>query len=116
MSPLQFPTQLTPLHLAAWFKSSGPVVQVLIEAGAKIEARDGLQRTPLHWAAAWDNTEGVDQLIKAKEQVNVLTCGNLSPLFMAARNNQRDSVVALCKAGAVPNLGRNPRSWSATYF
>ena len=38
----------------------------------------------------------------------VLTSGNYSPLWYAAYNNQRDSVVALCKAGADPDLGHSP--------
>ena len=107
LPPLQFPTQMTALHLAARYKSSGPVVQVLIEAGAEIEARADWQMTPLHFAAFY-NTEGVDQLIKANAKVNVLSRGNESPLSYAARENRRDSVVALCKAGADPDLGHSP--------
>ena len=137
MPPLQFPTQLTPLHVAVFYKSSGPVLRVLIEAGAEIEARDSNEKSPLHWAAiynteaipvlleagadteartnsqdtplhltiAYYNTKGVKPLIDANANVNALNGFNYSPLFLALVRDQRDSVVALCNAGADSDLG-----------
>ena len=98
---------MTPLHLAGRFKSSGPVVSLLINAGSDIEARNSDQYTPLHLAAKF-NPEAMKQLIASNAKVNVLSSGDYSPLWFAAVNNQRDSVVALCKAGADPDLGDSP--------
>ena len=43
-----FPTQVTPLHLAAYFKSSATVVSTLLQAGANVDALDSDQMSPLH--------------------------------------------------------------------
>ena len=62
---MKFPTQLTALHLAAEFKSSGPVLLALIEAGADINAQDSDKRTPLFNAAFGNHREGVVTLCNA---------------------------------------------------
>ena len=67
--------------------------------------------TPLHVAAEY-NPEATKLLIASNAKVNVLNRVNKSPLFLAACFNQRDSVVALCKAGADPHLGQSPLSSS----
>ena len=45
-----FPTQVTPLHLAALFESSTTVVSTLVQAGSNLDALDSDQESPLHWA------------------------------------------------------------------
>ena len=107
LPPSQFPTQLTALHLAAWFKSSVPVVSALLEAGSDPNLRDSKQRSALHWAAEC-NPQIVPVIIQHGAEVNLLDGANESPLFRAAENNNRDAVVALCNAGGDPRLGADP--------
>jgi ankyrin repeat protein len=97
----------TPLHRAAEYNPSADVIKALVDKGADIEARDNYQWTPLH-RAAWLNPGKVKILIECGANVNVLTSGQGSPLFFAALKNNREAVIELCKAGAKPQLGRNP--------
>ena len=102
---------MTALHLVGLYKSSAPVVRALIEAGAEVEALDGGQDSPLHYAARF-NPAAVQVLVQANAKVNVLNKWNNSPLYWAARKNQSEAVVCLCKAGADPHLGNSPLSSS----
>ena len=101
---------MTALHLVGVGKSSAPVVKALIEAGAEVEALDGDQQSPLHYAAQF-NPEAVQVLVQANAKVNVLNKWNCSPLYWAARNHS-EAVVCLCKAGADSHLGNSPLSSS----
>ena len=102
---------MTALHLAAWFDKSGSGVRALVEAGAEINALNNFQETPLHLAANW-NPAAVPILLAANAEVNLLDINNDSPLLYAAGNNQPECVVALCKAGADPHLGKSPLTHS----
>ena len=53
---------LTPLHLAA-FGPDVRLVETLVEAGADLNARDGLGRTPLHLAALAGRSEAIRTLV-----------------------------------------------------
>ena len=59
---------------------------------------------------ASDNPEAVKALIEARARVNVLDGDNRSPLWHAVADNNPDSVVALCNAGADPDLGKSAHS------
>ena len=104
-----FPLQVTPLHLAVWFKSSAAVVSALIQAGANVDALDTDQYSPLHHASKW-NPAVVPVLIGARCKVNLLDKGQWSPLYYAAARMSRDrsAVAALMSAGADPHLGNSP--------
>ena len=106
-----FPTQVTALHLAAWKKTSVPVVSALLEAGSDPNVRDSEQSSALHWAAVY-NAQIIPVMIQHGAEVNLLDCYNSSPLYRAAVNNNRDAVVALCNAGGDPRLGDNPLTHS----
>jgi uncharacterized protein len=60
----------TPLMLAS-FEGHASMVDVLIQAGAKIDQRDSMQRTALFYAASGTNVESVDSLLRAGADVNV---------------------------------------------
>ena len=99
-----------PLHDAALFNSAS-VVATLIEAKADVHAQGCRQQTPLHYAAGsyMDNKAAIIQLLlAAKAKVNILDEGQHSPLFLAAKMSDKQSVILLCEAGADPNLGISP--------
>ena len=99
---------MTPLHLAANFKSSAAVVNTLIEAGADIDALDSVQRSPLHYASI-GNPAVVPVLIGAGCKVNLLDEYQQSPLLFAAWvSKDRSAVAALMSAAADPHLGNSP--------
>ena len=83
---------------------------MLLEAGSDPNARDDLQKSPLHWAAQC-NPKVIPHLLKYKAEVNLLDKYNRSPLLFAAKYNNGDAVVALCNAGGDPRLGINPLAY-----
>jgi len=100
--------ETTPLHIAAWSKSSAEVVSTLIQAGANVDALDGNQQSPLHHASNW-NPAVVPVLIGAGCKVNLLDNIQRSPLYYAALSGKdRSAVLALLQAGADPHLGESP--------
>ena len=106
VTPL-FILQMTVLHLAALYICSAELVQVLIEAGADVNAVNSWQDSPLHLASE-QNPAVVPVLLEAGAKVNVLDKWRHSPLFKAAEWNQEASVVALMAASADPHLGGSP--------
>ena len=102
-----FPTQLTPLHLAAQFKSSATVFSTLVQAGANVDALTSNQESPLHLASD-KNPAVVPVLIGAGCKVNLLNKHQSSPLLYAALSKDRSAVLALLQAGADPHLGESP--------
>ena len=98
---------MTPLHLAAWFRSSASVVRTLIDAGSNVNVLDSLQSSPLHYASM-ENPAVVPVLLAAGANVNQLDSFQHSPLADAARWDRREVVFALIKASADPHLGKSP--------
>ena len=99
---------MTPLHLAARFKSSATVVSSLVQAGANVDALDSNQMSPLH-LASFENPAVVPVLIGGGCKVNLLNDIQSSPLWYAAMLCQdRSAVAALMSAAADPHLGRSP--------
>ena len=89
-------TGKTPLHLAAIL--GGPsTVQVLLNAGADVNARDGADQTPLHNAA---NSSIVQVLLAAGADVNARDGNDRTPLHNAANLT---IIQALLAAGADVN-------------
>lgn len=82
----------TPLMHAASIGSI-EAMRLLMKAGADVNARNGLDATPLVWAAA--NAEKAKLLIDAGAQVNVRTKMMRTPLMMAAAAPGNSATVKL---------------------
>ncbi|XP_046557648.1 uncharacterized protein LOC124266880 isoform X8 [Haliotis rubra] len=94
----------TPLHRAAGSVSVGKSVNVLLEAGAKVNVQNKTGNAPLHEAAGWGSVESVDVLLQAGADVNVQDKTGSTPLHEAARWGSVESVDVLLKAGAEFNV------------
>ena len=97
---------MTPLHLAAEFKSSAAVVNALIEAGADIDALDSVHRSPLHYASIVEfksSTTVVSTLVQAGANLDALDSAQNSPLHLASCWNKA-VVPVLIGAGCKVNL------------
>ena len=90
----------TPLNKAAGYNENPAVSEVLLAAGAKLEARASLQNTPLHWAAGNKNSAVVQVLLAAGAELEVRNEDGFTPLHRAAMNKNLAVIQALIDAGA----------------
>ena len=94
-----YPPGVTPLHLAAWHNPNPDVAEVLIRAGADLEARPGLGGTPLCFAARYQDTPGMVELLvrSGAETGGAVPC--------AAGNENPEIIRTLIAAGASLSRG-----------
>ncbi|MCU0849318.1 MAG: ankyrin repeat domain-containing protein [Spirochaetes bacterium] len=91
----------TPLH---WAARVGDIdaLNLLIDEGAAIDARDDEGHTPLRDAVEMGRTEIVKRLLSLKADPNARGEDSRTPLFETTTN--RDCIAALVEAGADPNV------------
>ena len=96
----------TPLHEAA--RAGHRIfIELLLRNGAKLEAKDKFEYTPLHTAALYKQGEAVQALLDAGANINA-RCVDGKPVHLAATraeylNSSPDPLNLLVKAGANPN-------------
>lgn len=88
----------TALHAAAYTNQSPAIIVALLEAGADLEARNLLGRTPLHSAADGDFPAIVAALLDAGAEVNPTDRFGRTPLDRA---RHPDIIALLLEAGGV---------------
>jgi ankyrin repeat protein len=84
----------TPLHYAAWFGSSTAILQVLLDRGAKIDALNDRQITPLYFASVAGHESQVKLLLERGADRSIASKTGYTAL-RAARVKGLDGVVAL---------------------
>lgn len=92
---------LTPLHLAA----EPGMVEALVAAGAEIDARNDLGRTPLHQAAGYRDANVVEALLDAGADPTLEDREGNRPADLAERNSRidQDSAVMRRLRGSATN-------------
>ncbi len=88
---------LYPLHAAA---AKGEVERLRSAPGAVSEARDSLERTPLHLAAAFGESSTVSWLLEQGADANATAAGGWTPLHFAAMYGHAETIATLVSAGA----------------
>src|SRR5215471_15803732 len=79
-------------------------VQTLLKQKADVNGAQGDGSTALHWAAFRDDLETARALLKAGADVNPKTrLGEMTPLFIAAKNGNSEMIELLLGAGAGAN-------------
>ena len=107
---------VTPL-LQAITKSKLEVVRVLLNHGARCDAKDSNQDTPLHFAAAGKEPKILQELIKSFKSnndynIDIHNFYKRTPLHAACEKRKEQCVEVLLKAGAALNvqdcMGKTP--------
>lgn len=80
------------------------VASLLLEKGARVDARDEDERTPLHRAARGGQEKCVQLLLKHGADVNAQDFGGNTPLHVAAKKGLLQSVKALLEGKATKDV------------
>lgn len=90
---------------------------VLLRQGARVDARDAEQRTPLMYAAMWGHGRVVGLLLKEAADWEARDAAGRTPLSHAAQHGRVEAMRRLIKQGAHPASGDNegiqPLLWAA---
>ena len=89
----------TPLHWAC-LRTDIDALAPLLQAGADVDARDFLGRTPLLLGIKCDRTDLLEPLIAAGADINAPTRTGMTPLFEAVRQNAAGVFEFLLRRGA----------------
>ena len=96
--------EITPLHYAVHLGNGQPeIVNLLLEKGANVKAKDRVGMTALHMAAQLGYAEIAQLLTNFNADINARTgflIINETPLSLAAKNGHADVVMVLLCAGA----------------
>ncbi|MEQ2165971.1 hypothetical protein GOODEAATRI_022705 [Goodea atripinnis] len=93
----------TPLHLAAGYNRVR-IVQLLLQHGADVHAKDKGGLVPLHNACSYGHYEVTELLLKHGACVNAMDLWQFNPLHEAASKNRVEVCSLLLSHGADPTL------------
>ncbi|XP_058801079.1 ankyrin-3-like [Phymastichus coffea] len=99
----------TPLHLAVNLGSL-EIVQMLLNKGESVNARNCNHETPLVVACKMKKTELIDTLLSAGEIKNILNRENLSHMHIACMRNRVDIVKKFLQGGELIDWQVHPNS------
>ncbi|KMQ92709.1 ankyrin repeat domain-containing protein 49-like protein [Lasius niger] len=84
----------TPLHRAC-YGNNIEVVEYLLGAGAKIDAKTQDEWQPLHSACCWNNTECAEALIASGADINATSKGDQTPLHLVSASSHNSPALQL---------------------
>ena len=108
-----------PLHYALRGRNF-KIIQLLVDAGADVNAFDGNGFAAMHFAAANKNKAVIELLIAKDAKIDVVSKNNgMTPLFFAAREGHKHIAALLLEKGARIDGVINPkaadRPWTPLY-
>jgi hypothetical protein len=86
------------------YNSRRDLVDLLINRGADVDARNHRQDTPLHWACQFGDRVIVQRLIQAGCNVHARETQAQTPIFMAVSAGQVEIVQLLIRSGSSVNV------------
>lgn len=91
------------------------LVNLLVERGADLEAKDSMGLTALFHAVRNANTEGLKALVEAGADLNVTARNGQRPVDLASQFDRADELYVLLQAGADADAGESkipPKEWA----
>ncbi|RYP18847.1 hypothetical protein DL767_009749 [Monosporascus sp. MG133] len=85
----------------------GGTVRRLLGTGARINSKDEIGKTPLHWASENGHDTVVKQLLQGGADANAKDKAGWTPLHLASRNGRDTVVKQLLEGGADANAKHN---------
>ena len=103
---------ITPLQVAAKTENSEEAIELLVNAGADLEAKDKSKYTPLIYACKYNNYENVKMLVKLGANINNKTSRGRNALHISLEDDNKDISKFLIENGIntelVDNYNRLP--------
>jgi ankyrin repeat protein len=96
-------SEVTPLISAA-AAGSVPVLKRLLDAGARLDSRDSLGYTALHWATMRNTSNALAFLLERGANPNIQDREGATPLLLAIRDNYEAAALLLLEHKADPNI------------
>lgn len=91
----------TPLHIISLTSDNEKIFHILLNAGAKVNAKDHYGVTPLHLVAHYSKNVNIMKiLLSARANVNVKDCNGHTPLHAAIGSNNVNLTMLLLNSGA----------------
>ena len=106
---------MTPIHYAAEYQDSFERIQGFAELGARIDGRDYMGWTPLHWAAWRGHLSSLKALLQCGADVNSQTLDGNAAIMLAVANNSHECVQMLILAGADCSVVRHSQ-WNILHY
>jgi GTPase SAR1 family protein len=103
----KFKNSRAPLHVVSAFSGQShlDLAALLIQNNADINCQDSSGATPLHVAAAHNNTNMISVLCKREDiRLNMTDRNGLTPLHIAIQSDSLDSALLLLTAGACTTI------------
>lgn len=99
----------TPLHVAVNYNQPLEIIQILVDAGSKLNAEDEKGNTPLHLAILSKNSLGVlNYLLEKGASVDSQNQQKDTPIHLAISSNQElETISRILKYSKSPNLKNN---------
>jgi len=110
-------TNLSLLHLAAWFSPDATNLKYLVAQGADVNAKDKRDWTPLHYAAEFNpNVEVLKYLVSQGAEVNAKNEDDCTPLHFAALLNSNVEVLKYLVSQSADVNAKNKNGCTPLHF
>ena len=108
-------THMTPIHYAAEYQDNSELVLGLTDLGARLDGKDYMCWTPLHWASWRGHLASMNALLERGASVHAKTSDGNASIILAVANNSHDCVRRLLEAGADACVIRDSQ-WSVLHY
>lgn len=93
-------SHMTPIHFSAEYQDDSQKIFSLVSLGARVDGKDYLGWTPLHWASWRGHLASLNALLDCGADVGAKTLDGKASIMLAVANNSHTCVQRLIQAGA----------------